>query len=122
MISEYSAGAFALETFDFIVVGGGTSGIVVATRLAQNPRVRVGVIEAGEYIPDDAKINVPQGAGYLGNPDYDWMLSTTPQVGTNNRSIFLARQGFKHLFERVRVLFCYLGERWSEVLAGSMQW
>ncbi|KAJ7501565.1 alcohol oxidase [Mycena galericulata] len=89
--TESRAAAFSKESFDFIVVGGGTSGLVVATRLAENPNIRVGVIEAGEYLPNDANINIPQGAGYLRNPSYDWLMSSVPQEGANNRSIYLAR-------------------------------
>ncbi|KAJ6516557.1 hypothetical protein C8R47DRAFT_961254, partial [Mycena vitilis] len=73
--------AFAYDSFDFIVVGGGTSGLVVASRLAENPAIRVGIIEAGKYRPHDPKIDVPQGSGYLGNPDYDWLMSSVPQRG-----------------------------------------
>jgi choline dehydrogenase-like flavoprotein len=88
-----NAADFSQVKFDFLVVGGGTSGLIVAARLAENPHVQVGVIEAGEYLPNDENINVPEGTNYLGNPKYDWMLSSTPQRGANNRSIFLARYG-----------------------------
>lgn len=41
---------FTAETFDYIVIGGGTSGLVVAARLTENPNVKVGVLEAGKNL------------------------------------------------------------------------
>jgi choline dehydrogenase-like flavoprotein len=47
MVHPSTAPAGAPQAFDFIVVGGGTTGCVVAGRLAENPKVTVLVIEAG---------------------------------------------------------------------------
>ncbi|KAJ7444053.1 hypothetical protein FB451DRAFT_1434902 [Mycena latifolia] len=85
------AQAFAEDSFDFVIVGGGTAGLTVASRLAENPNVRVGVIEAGMYRPNDTAIDVPSSQGYIGNPDYDWGFTSTQQEGVNNRSMYLAR-------------------------------
>ncbi|CAI7663833.1 unnamed protein product [Penicillium bialowiezense] len=64
--------------FDFIVVGGGTAGNMVANRLAENPRVSVLVVEAGIgdaiNIPE---IRTPSGAMKLRNSKYDWAYKTT---------------------------------------------
>lgn len=69
------------EQYDFIIVGGGTAGLVLANRLTQNLTVSVLVIEAGEYRPDDPKINTPGLMASLGDdPEYDWMFRTVPQV------------------------------------------
>ncbi|KAJ7443715.1 alcohol oxidase [Mycena latifolia] len=89
--SDSSAQAFADDSFDFVIVGGGTAGLTVASRLAENPNVRVGVIEAGMYRPNDTAIDVPSSQGYIGNPDYDWGFTSTQQEGINNRSVYLAR-------------------------------
>ncbi|KAJ7737459.1 alcohol oxidase [Mycena maculata] len=51
---------FAGLDFDFIVVGGGTSGLVAAARLTEDPNIVVGVIEAGQYRPNDPVIEIPQ--------------------------------------------------------------
>ncbi|KAJ7444018.1 alcohol oxidase [Mycena latifolia] len=88
---DSSAQAFAEDSFDFVIVGGGTAGLTVASRLAENPNVRVGVIEAGMYRPNDTAIDVPSSQGYIGNPDYDWGFTSTQQEGANNRSMYLAR-------------------------------
>ncbi|KAF9461949.1 hypothetical protein BDZ94DRAFT_1195503 [Collybia nuda] len=118
---------FVKESFDFLIVGGGTSGLIVAARLAENPNIQVGVIEAGEYLPDDANINVPQGTNYLGNPKYDWMLSSTPQKGANNRSIFLARGKIVGGSSAINALVWQRGARedydsWSSVVGNDPSW
>ncbi|KAM0415846.1 hypothetical protein ACHAPT_013206 [Fusarium lateritium] len=67
----------APKTFDFIVVGGGTAGCVVAGRLAENPNVSVLVVEAGIDNPAavDA-ITTPATAFTLRGSKYDWSFKT----------------------------------------------
>lgn len=50
------------KTFDYIVVGGGTAGLVVASRLSEDPSISVLVVEAGTDHLDDALVLTP---GYL---------------------------------------------------------
>ncbi|KAJ7458970.1 alcohol oxidase [Mycena latifolia] len=88
---DSNAQAFAASSFDFVIVGGGTAGITVASRLAENPNIKVGVIEAGMYRPNDTTIDVPNSQGYIGNAAYDWGFTSTLQEGLNNRSMYLAR-------------------------------
>ncbi|KAF8199782.1 hypothetical protein K438DRAFT_1966149 [Mycena galopus ATCC 62051] len=64
--------------FDFIVVGGGTAGCAVAGRLAENPKVKVLVIEAGITNPGDVDaITTPARAFELRDSKYDWAYKTT---------------------------------------------
>ncbi|KAJ7156978.1 hypothetical protein C8R43DRAFT_411128 [Mycena crocata] len=64
--------------FDFIVVGGGTAGCAVAGRLAENPKVKVLVIEAGITNPGDIDaITTPARAFELRDSKYDWGYKTT---------------------------------------------
>ncbi|CAE6436115.1 unnamed protein product [Rhizoctonia solani] len=84
--------SFASQTFDYIVVGGGTAGLAVAARLAENASVTVGVIEAGQYIADDPLIDTPQLFGQAqGNAKYDWMFESVTQTGLNNRVMAMPR-------------------------------
>lgn len=89
----------ASNTFDYVVVGGGTAGLVVANRLSANPSVRVAVIEAGTFyeiatgnasqIPiDDTLYN---GKNPSDTGPIDWDFTTTPQAGMNNQVVHFAR-------------------------------
>ncbi|KAG8754821.1 hypothetical protein FRC14_004624 [Serendipita sp. 396] len=79
--------SFASTRFDFVVVGGGTAGLAVAARLAEKSW-NVGVIEAGQYKPNDPLIDIPKNFGStLGNANYDWIYMTSPQTNANNRQI-----------------------------------
>lgn len=72
-----------LETseFDFVVVGGGSSGLVVASRLTENPNIRVLVLEAGKNQLGDPRINVQALAlSTYFDPNFDWCITTEPQV------------------------------------------
>ncbi|CAE6451424.1 unnamed protein product [Rhizoctonia solani] len=83
---------FSSRNFDYIVVGGGTAGLALAARLSDNPKVSVGVIEAGPYYENDPLINTPAFASQLqGNAKYDWMFKSTPQSHVNNRVLPLPR-------------------------------
>jgi choline dehydrogenase-like flavoprotein len=69
-------------------VGGGTAGLVVATRLSQElPNQCILVIEAGLDGRNESKIYIPGLRGSTFGSVYDWNLATTPQEAANNRSI-----------------------------------
>ena len=65
------------ETFDFIVVGGGSAGAVIAARLSEDPACRVALLEAGERPPDVELMPVACAAMQL-NPATDWMYTADP--------------------------------------------
>jgi choline dehydrogenase len=77
--------------FDYIVVGAGTAGCIVANRLSANPGNRVLILEAGG---SDNWIWFHIPVGYLfaiGNPRSDWMFRTEPEAGLNGRSLAYPR-------------------------------
>ena len=74
-------------TYDFVIIGGGTAGALLANRLSADPQRRVLLIEAGT--PDNYHwIHIP--VGYLhciGNPRTDWLYHTEPDAGLNGRRL-----------------------------------
>ncbi|MGI4779479.1 MAG: GMC family oxidoreductase [Janthinobacterium lividum] len=74
-------------TFDYIVIGGGTAGALMANRLSKDKRNRVLLIEAGRR-DDYHWIHIPVGYLYcIGNPRTDWLYSTEPDAGLNGRTL-----------------------------------
>ncbi|KAK5999053.1 Dehydrogenase pkfF [Cladobotryum mycophilum] len=80
------------DTFDYIVVGGGTAGLVVASRLTEDPAVRLLVIEAGADHQNDPLVSTPGFLiGLLGNERYDWNYTSVPQAALDGRRASVAR-------------------------------
>lgn len=78
MVHHATAPKNAPSSFDFIVVGGGTAGCVVAGRLAENPTVSILVIEAGtNKTAEIPEINTPARAFELRGSQWDWKYKTT---------------------------------------------
>jgi choline dehydrogenase-like flavoprotein len=79
------------EEFDYVVVGAGSAGCLLANRLSADPRNRVLLLEAGTQ---DRWIwfHIPVGYMYsLGNPRADWCFASEPEPGLNGRSIPIPR-------------------------------
>jgi len=76
-----------LGTFDYVIVGAGSAGCVLANRLSEDPKVNVALLEAGgkdNYL----WIHIPVGYLYcMGNPRTDWGFKTAPSAGLNGRSL-----------------------------------
>jgi choline dehydrogenase len=79
------------DVFDYVVVGAGTAGCVLASRLSEDPRTRVAVIEAG---PPDRHplIHIPATvAAAISRPGLNWRFVTVPQGHLASRSIPIPR-------------------------------
>ncbi|MEO6299206.1 MAG: GMC family oxidoreductase N-terminal domain-containing protein [Paracoccaceae bacterium] len=74
------------QGFDYVVVGGGSAGCVLAARLTENPAVRVCLIEAGGK-DNNPLIHMPVGFAKMTTGPLTWGLTTAPQRHVNNREI-----------------------------------
>lgn len=76
-----SVDEFVSQSYDYIVVGGGTAGLCVAARLSENPDVKVAVIEGGANRMDDPSVSTPAlYPAMIGREKYDWCFTSVPQV------------------------------------------
>ncbi|RZJ20522.1 MAG: choline dehydrogenase [Haliea sp.] len=114
------------NTFDYIIVGGGTAGCLLANRLSADASKRVLLIEAGRK-DDYHWIHVP--VGYLhciGNPRTDWLYNTEPEPGLNGRSLRYPRGKTLGGSSSINGMIYMRGqsrdyERWAE-LTGDDDW
>ena len=74
-----------MPAYDFIIVGAGSAGCVIASRLSENPDVQMLLLEAGgpDTHPD---IHTPANCWLLQNTERDWAYRTVPEPHTANRT------------------------------------
>ena len=75
-----------MSVFDYVIVGGGSAGCVLASKLSESGKYTVALIEAG---PDDRSplIHMPKGFGkLLGDPRHVWYFPTEPEAATDHKS------------------------------------
>ncbi|KAF2816873.1 putative glucose oxidase [Mytilinidion resinicola] len=73
--------------YDYIVVGGGTAGLVVANRLTENPHVTVAVIEAGDSVFNNPNVTDTTAFGLSLGTSIDWAYPAEPQTYALNRTL-----------------------------------
>src|SRR3990170_1033380 len=83
----------AAERFEYVIVGGGSAGCVLANRLSEDPGTRVLVLEAGR--PDwrfDVFLHMPAAFAFpIGSPLYDWGYRSEPEPFMHGRRVYHAR-------------------------------
>lgn len=78
------------STYDYVIIGGGAAGCVLANRLSADPKVKVLLLEAGK--PNDGfYLHVPLGFPYLLGSEHDWAFVTEPEPELNNRRLYFPR-------------------------------
>jgi choline dehydrogenase len=113
-------------TFDYIIIGAGTAGCLLANRLSTDASKRVLLIEAGRK-DDYHWIHIP--VGYLhciGNPRTDWLYNTEPDVGLNGRTLRYPRGKTLGGCSSINGMIYMRGQardydRWAE-LVGDANW
>jgi choline dehydrogenase len=119
--------ARSLGTYDYVIVGAGTAGCVLANRLSADPDVNVLLLEAGGK-DNYFWIHIPVGYLYtIGNPRTDWCFKTEPEEGLNGRSIGYARGKVLGGCSSINAMIYMRGQRsdydhWAELGNRSWAW
>ena len=80
-----------MQEYDYVIVGAGSAGCVLANRLSANPHTRVCLLEAGGG-DKSPLLHVPAGwAATFKNKKFDWSYETEPEAELNNRRIYWPR-------------------------------
>ncbi|GAB3464596.1 GMC family oxidoreductase N-terminal domain-containing protein [Massilia terrae] len=112
--------------YDYIIIGAGTAGCVLANRLSQNPQLHILLIEAGGK-DDYLWIHIPVGYLYcIGNPRTDWLFNTEPDPGLAGRSLIYPRGKVLGGSSSINGMIYMRGQkpdydRWAE-LSGDASW
>jgi len=80
----------AETAYDYVIVGAGSAGCVLANRLSADPATRVLLLEAGGS-DDSLLIRMPAGIARLGVPQFNWLYDTAPQAAMKQRRMFWPR-------------------------------
>ncbi|KAI0008542.1 glucose-methanol-choline oxidoreductase [Xylariaceae sp. FL0662B] len=81
----------APTSYDFVILGGGTAGLVLATRLSEDLSQRILVLEAGADLSEDSRVRIPALYQSLLESEADWCFQTEPQPNLNGRSVSLSQ-------------------------------
>ena len=110
--------------FDYIIIGAGSAGCVLANRLSANGRDTVLLLEAGK--PDDKQeIHVPAAFAKLFKTEYDWQYETEPEPHLNQRQLFWPRGKMLGGCSSINAMIYIRGhkrdyDKWAEL--GNEEW
>jgi choline dehydrogenase len=114
----------ATRVYDYIIIGAGSAGCVIANRLTEDPNVSVLLLEAGG--PDDKQeIHIPAAFSKLFKTPYDWAYETEPEPHMNNRKMYWPRGKMLGGSSSINAMMYIRGNRqdyneWAEL--GAQGW
>lgn len=122
--SIYMRASKSSRNFDYIIVGGGAAGCVLANRLTEDHSCRVLLLESGKR---DTKpyIHIPLGFPYLLGSDVDWAFTSEPEAHLNGRRLYFPRGKVLGGSHAISVMLYHRGdradyERWQQL--GAKEW
>ena len=80
-----------VDTYDYVIVGAGSAGAVVAARLSEDPDLSVLLLEAGGEVEGADEVAVPAAFSSLFKTRWDWNYSTTEQKQLHGRRAYWPR-------------------------------
>jgi choline dehydrogenase len=102
-----------LRSFDYVIVGAGSAGSTLASRLSEDPKARVCLIEAG---PADSNLSIHVPAAQIKNmvsPHYSWHYFTEPQRGLGGRAIHMPMGRILGGSSSLNGMLYVRGDRWD---------
>lgn len=93
VLSALAVTALSSPLYDYVIVGGGTSGLLLASVLSNNPAKTVAVLEAGGDARNDARVSNPQNEGGIQGTIYDWNFTSIPQKQLYNNAVIPVPRG-----------------------------
>eukprot|EP00600_Ochromonadales_sp_CCMP1393_P010029 CAMPEP_0174955208 /NCGR_PEP_ID=MMETSP0004_2-20121128/857_1 /TAXON_ID=420556 /ORGANISM="Ochromonas sp., Strain CCMP1393" /LENGTH=560 /DNA_ID=CAMNT_0016203117 /DNA_START=206 /DNA_END=1888 /DNA_ORIENTATION=- len=116
----------AKTAYDYIIVGGGTAGCVLANRLSEEEGKKVLMLEAGRSDYQNTLVRIPAGIIKLFKTKYDWNFNSVPEPSVKDREIYLCRGKVLGGSSSLNVLLYHRGnakdyEQWAEI-SGDESW
>jgi len=75
------------NVFDYVIVGGGTAGLVIASRLSEDPSITVAILEAGNFERNNPNVTTTTELGVGRNTALDWQYESEPQEILGNKTL-----------------------------------